>query len=729
MNCYLSWNLKDMTNISAEKLQRNLAQQVAYLDLYRSELTKEAYRFNIASILKYASVHKASFGNDALSKKATECLIVFLHAVALRQQAFFTPSDSENSVHSKGCRNLHRLMLENVKATMRYIDYSVLLKRAHGEIDINQMFSLREELYNKVFPEETIVDVCSKESINDSFFSIVDHENSADESFAGYDVQNICHLDSSVCELLSAKCCSLEDFGESEYGILGSIMGSLETPFLKHSGNYYSFVTRFSLNKIHEKLSSVFPEEEEEEFEEEKPEEEKSEEVLVEPEESYEPYVDDEPEEPAEPEVCDDESQGLAETDPEEYNSFAPYEESEVAPEVEDEEIDGEPNEVEAEEELEEEPEEESSDDEIPWDEDAEEPSEEETEPEEDNIYEDAIEDEDDIDPFEFFEEEELEEAPEEVKEEEEEDEDPYNGSLFDDIDSEPEPEEEAHIVEESVSEEGPAVDEADQEKEAHIVEESSLEEEPAVDESISEQEESVVDEPAQVEEEPTPESEPEPELTPEVEPEPQPVEEPVPEEEPAPEPQPVPEPVPEPEEESAPTPEPVPAPEPQPVPESAPAQEPAPTPEPVSTPVPEEPLLLLDTITKSFTKENSLTTFASQHNHEQRKEISNYIDSAWQACIKDGHDKMFTIPESTISVIIFKASRDPMLQMQRRQNVGALMYLNQKDSWDALELPINENGALLEPTFTTITKRSFTDWQWRIVENIGMRMLERRKK
>ncbi len=682
MNCYLSWNLKDMTNISAEKLQRNLAQQVAYLDLYRNELTKEAYRFNIASILKYASVHKASFGNDALSKKATECLIVFLHAVALRQQAFFTPSDSENSVHSKGCRNLHRLMLENVKATMRYIDYSVLLKRAHGEIDINQMFSLREELYNQVFPEETIVDVCSKESINDSFFSIVDHENSTDESFVGYDVQNICHLDSSVCELLSAQCCSLEDFGESEYGILGSIMGSLETPFLKHSGNYYSFVTRFSLNKIHEKLSPMFPEEEEEEFE-----EEKSEEFLVEPEESYEPCADDGSEE-------------MAESDSEQYNSFAPYEESEVAPEVEDEEIDGEPNEVEAEEELEEEPEEESSDDEIPWDEEAEESPEEESEPEEDNIYEDAIEDEDDIDPFEFFEEEELEEeAPEEVKEEEEED--PYNGSLFDDIDSEPEPEEEAHIVEESVPEEGPVVEESAPEEEA------------------------VVDEPAPVEEEP----EPEPELTPEVEPEPepQPVEEPVPEVESVPAPQPesevelTPEPQPEP--------QPEPTPEPEPAEEPVPAPEPEPTPEPVSTPVPEEPLLLLDTITKSFTKENSLTTFASQHNYEQRKEISNYIDSAWQACIKDGHDKMFTIPESTISVIIFKASRDPMLQMQRRQNVGALMYLNQKDSWDALELPINENGALLEPTFTTITKRSFTDWQWKIVENIGMRMLERRKK
>ena len=659
MNCYLSWNLKDMTNISAEKLQRNLSQQVAYLDLYRNELTKEAYRFNIASLLKYASLHKASFGNDALSKKATECLIVFLHAIALRQQAFFTPSDAENSVHSKGCRNLHRLMLENVKATMRYIDYSVLLKRAHGELDINQMFVLREELYNQVFPEETIVDVCSKESINDSFFSIVDCENSDHVSFSGYDVQNICHLDASLCELLSARCCSLEDFEESEYGVLGSIMGSLETPFLKYQGSYYSFVTRFSLNRIHDKLSPLFPEEEEKL--EEKPEEEPETVAVVEPEPEPEvvPIVEPEP-------------------DPEEYNSFAPYEEAEVAPEVEDEETEGEPNEVEAEEELEEDLEETSEvEDEIPWEEEADEPSEE-AEPEEDDIYKDAIEDEDELDPFELFEEELEEETPEEVKEEEE-DEDPYNGSLFDDIDSEPELSEDAEP--EAASE--PAVEEA-----------------------------SFVEGPASVETLPEPEEEAEPEPV---------VDEATSEAEP------IVAPIPQPETESQPEPEPVSEPQPAPAPEPQP--EVATEPEPVSAKIPDEPLLLLDAITKSFNKENSLTAFASQHNYEQRKEISNYIDSAWQACIKDGHDKMFTIPESTISVVIFKASPDPMLQMQRRQNVGALMYLNQKDSWDALEIPVNENGALLEPAFTTITKRSFTDWQWRIVENIGLKMLERRKK
>ena len=119
MNCYLPWKLNDMTGISAEKLQRNINQQVSYLELYKGELVKEAFRFNIASILKYTCVHRDSFGSDPLSRKATDCLIVFLHAMAVQRNAFFTPSDSETSIQAKGCRNLHRLMLENLKATMR----------------------------------------------------------------------------------------------------------------------------------------------------------------------------------------------------------------------------------------------------------------------------------------------------------------------------------------------------------------------------------------------------------------------------------------------------------------------------------------------------------------------------------------------------------------------------------------------------------------------------------
>ncbi len=549
MSCYLSWNLKDMTNISAEKLQRNMDQQATYLGLYRNELVKEAYRFNIASILKYASLHKFSFGNDSFSKLATDCLIVFLHSVALRKQAFFTPSEAENAVHSKGCKNLHRLMLENVKATMRYIDYSVLLKRALGSIDIDGMYSLRDEIYSKIFPEETILDVCSQEDINDRFFSIVDRENSLNNAFTGYDVQNICSLDDSLCELLCARCGSLEDFKDTEYGIWEEAMENLKTPFLKYSGRYYSFVTRYSLKYIHERLANLYPEQAPDDVEP----------SVVEVEEEFED--DDE----------DEDYSYLNDVSPDEFTKDPPIEESEK---------------------------------------------------------------EEDSDSFELYDDEFFEEAPEEEKEEVveeeeiEEEDDPYEGSLFDDEDSEePEPAAEAKI-------------------------------EPEV--------------------EPETEVEPEPEPEPEVEPEPEPE------------------------------------------PEEVFVEE-----EPIVEP---EPKTLLDSVLKGFTNENTVTQYVAQLSDEQRNSLSKLMESALRACIKDGRDKMFTIPNTTISVMVYKASRDPMLQLQRRQNVGAVMYSEHKDSWSSLELAINENGALVKCECNVITKKSFLDWQWKMVENLGKRILERRK-
>ena len=670
MNCYLTWNLKDMTNISAEKLQRNIDQQATYLDMYRNELVKEAYRFNIASILKYASFHKSSFGNDSLSKLASDCLIVFLHAAALRKPAFFTPSDSENSVHAKGCRNLHRLMLENVKATMRYIDYNVLLKRALGETNVEGMYALREELYGKVFPEETLMDVCSREKLNDSFFSIVDRENTGHSSFMGYDVQNICNLDVSLCELLCASCCSLEDFEESQYGILESAMKSLKTPFIKRANRYYSFVTRYSLKQIHDKLEVLYPEVEEEsepEIEVE-PEAEQVEEpeTVVEPVE--EPEAEVEPAAESEPEL---EPESEPSPEPEYDDEFSPeeFEEEEESSEVE-------PNAIETEEELEDEdfePEislnfQKEAEEDFPWEEDLEDSADEysylnEVKPDEftkDPLVEDQASDlyeEDD------FSDETNEEEPDETPAEDtEEEDDPYSGSLFDDLDSD-EPEEKPVAAEQS--------EEAEPEPELQ----PEIEKEPALQPEVEVQAE------AKVQPEPVVEPEPEAEVQTEPEPEPQP--------------------------------------------EAIAEPEVVPEPEPVVEPAPET---LLDSVMKHFSRENAVTQYVAQLNEEQRKSLSNLMESALKACIKDGKDKMFAIPDTTISVMVFRASRDPMLEMQRRQYVGAMMYADGRDSWSSLELAINENGALVKCEYNKITKNSFLDWQWKVVENLGKRILERRK-
>ncbi|MCF0117286.1 MAG: hypothetical protein HUK24_06740, partial [Sphaerochaetaceae bacterium] len=119
MTCFLPWNLKDMTNISSEKLQKNITQQKTYIDMYKAEIVKEALRFNIASLLRHVCMNRQAFGNGEFETKATDCLIVFLHTTAFQKKALFSPTDVENPDIPKACKNLHRLMLDNLKSTMR----------------------------------------------------------------------------------------------------------------------------------------------------------------------------------------------------------------------------------------------------------------------------------------------------------------------------------------------------------------------------------------------------------------------------------------------------------------------------------------------------------------------------------------------------------------------------------------------------------------------------------
>lgn len=649
MNCYLPWKLNDMTGISAEKLQRNINQQVSYLELYKGELVKEAFRFNVASILKYTCLHRDSFGNDPLSRKATDCLIVFLHAMAVQRNAFFTPSDSETSIQAKGCRNLHRLMLENLKATMRYIDYTVLLDRANGKTDVSEMFKAREEIYSKVFPDEVLLDVCGDESINDGFFSIIDVENSGNGNFIDYDVKNICNLDDSLCEMLSLPSSSQDGFGEdSQYGVIGDMGQYLETPFIKHSGRFYSFVTRFSLERIHSRIADLYPaktvvddedakkeSEAEEDFIEDVAEDDDSKDIV--PEEEVLDTYEDESEEYDEPL---EEFFPLMPKDPESSNEDA------VGDDSSHEDVD------------EEKPQEEYTslvgDDAYSYLDDV---SPEEFEPdplldEQDSLYEED-DDGDDADD---------DSVVENVAEEQD---DPYSErSLFDVCDEdEPEiPEEQNDVPEEGFDIEN----EASPERETIVEDEGGVAEEAVFEEEPSE----------------------ETTTTPEI-----------PEEEF----------VPEPELEVAPGPE------------EEPAQE------PIHEAVRSGSNSILDHVLRSFAKSNPVVQYVEQCSEEQRDELAGVMEKALAACRADGKDKMFAIPDTTISVCIFRTTRDPMLEIQRRENVGALMFAGGHDTWNSLELYVNELGSLVKCEYRKITRFSFSDWEWKIVEKLGQRILDRR--
>lgn len=659
MNCYLPWKLNDMTSISAEKLQRNINQQVSYLELYKGELVKEAFRFNVASILKYTCIHRDSFGNDPLSRKATDCLIVFLHAMAVQRNAFFTPSDSETSIQAKGCRNLHRLMLENLKATMRYIDYTVLLDRASGKTDVSEMFKARDEIYSKVFPDEILLDVCGDESINDGFFSIIDVENSCGGNFIDYDVKNICNLDDSLCEMLSLPSSSQDGFGEdSQYGVIGDMGQYLDTPFIKHSGRFYSFVTRFSLERIHARIADLYPAKAvaEEESKEETVEDSCSENDVV------EDSVEDDIEEDDSQEdiVSEEEVLDTYEDESEEYDEpleeFFPLVAGDPEPSCEDGEEKGDSSNEEVGEEMHQgEYTTLVGDDAYSYLDDVP-PEEFESDPlldEQDSLYE-----EDDDGDESVAEDETLQDQA-----------DPYSEkSLFDVCDDdEPETSEEQS----DVPEEEPCVEnEATSEEEAVVEDECSPAEEVVIEEDSSE------DAPRPAEETIASEQE-----------EPEPVE---------------------PEEEE-------------------PKAEPTPVHEYIQESASHGSDSILDQVLKSFAKSNPVVQYVEQCSEGQRDELEGVMEKALAACREDGKDKMFAIPDTTISVCIFRTTRDPMLEIQRRENVGALMFAGGHDTWNSLELYVNELGSLVKCEYRKVTRFSFSDWEWKIVEKLGQRILDRR--
>ena len=739
MNCYLSWNLKDMTNISAEKLQKNISQQTSYIQLYRSELTKEAYKFNIGSLLRHVCTERASFGTEPIQKRATDCLIIFLHTAAFQKVTYFAPTDAENPAVAKCARNLHRLMLENVKSTMRFIDYEVLQKHARGEIDASELFSERERIHNSVFPDDGLLPISDSDSLNAEFLKLAEMETRKARTFVDFDVQRNTAIETDLCQKLAKVPRSETSLPDSRYGLIGSCRSSLETPFIRYGNSYYSFVTAYSLRTIADTVTQYEqehpaaapepvqeePEIEETEAEEtvvveqpvieepvvEEPmpiepeeeselEEQESVEEIAETEDSpapeetiEEPIEESEPEDPAEP-VEEDEDIPFEEP-------LETYDEPEMTEASEEEEDDEE--ELELEEPPVEEPvieqmpsddEDEEEQPEDPFEDDEDDPAEEEesytalVSPDAYDYLNDSKAESFEQDPM--LEEQEYDDwydddEDEQIPPEEDDEPDPYSGeSLFSIMDD---------------SDEGEIIEEPEQQEitEDNLIQKDSFP-------TYEEEEEDLPPElplPSKPQEEEFENDEPEAE--PEAQEEPSDEEEPVPEEA---------EPEEEPEAE-----------------EEPPVEEPAPQEPEVEKPA-EQPLPLLDQIL-SFapSKNNPIVQYLNGCQYEQKKEIVRFIEMARKAWLIDGKDKVFSIPDTSISVAVFSQTQDPMLSLQRRENIGAVMFASQKDSWNSLEISYDGSGQLVKADYVRISRSSYTEWEWKIVEKLGNRLLERRGK
>ncbi|MCQ2398666.1 MAG: hypothetical protein MJ052_05135 [Sphaerochaetaceae bacterium] len=100
---------------------------------------------------------------------------------------------------------------------------------------------------------------------------------------------------------------------------------------------------------------------------------------------------------------------------------------------------------------------------------------------------------------------------------------------------------------------------------------------------------------------------------------------------------------------------------------------------------------------------------------HSQ-EELVTALEHARRLSAAEKRDKMFTVPGHDFTFAVLSADSDPMKDMQRLENIGAVMVANSGTVWHAVMLKYSSDGMLHSAEYTGITRRNFTDWEWRTV-------------
>lgn len=103
-------------------------------------------------------------------------------------------------------------------------------------------------------------------------------------------------------------------------------------------------------------------------------------------------------------------------------------------------------------------------------------------------------------------------------------------------------------------------------------------------------------------------------------------------------------------------------------------------------------------------------------------------IDKALMAQSQDGKDKMFTISKYALTFVIASRSDDELSRYDRKENIGAMMYVDGKDAWNSITLFYDKEGELRGVDTQTIKQSDYSQLEWKYATNIGERIIARRK-
>ena len=120
-------------------------------------------------------------------------------------------------------------------------------------------------------------------------------------------------------------------------------------------------------------------------------------------------------------------------------------------------------------------------------------------------------------------------------------------------------------------------------------------------------------------------------------------------------------------------------------------------------------------------------SSYLRECDSERQESINKAIVTAISSCHKDGKDKMFTIPGTSISIAVVTPSDDPMIKSQRIQSIAAVMVCHEAVEWTGLFITADEKNTITGAWVNEIKKENFSPWQWRTITMNAERMKNRK--
>ena len=124
----------------------------------------------------------------------------------------------------------------------------------------------------------------------------------------------------------------------------------------------------------------------------------------------------------------------------------------------------------------------------------------------------------------------------------------------------------------------------------------------------------------------------------------------------------------------------------------------------------------------------SSFGTYIKGLSDADASDLEQFIISSRDAWFEDNKDKMFNLPNSSITIAVLNENKDPMTEVMRLESVAAQMISSYKEKWNFIELFFEYDGTLKLAVDKEINRSLFSDGEWKVIREMGYKILMSKK-